>query len=1425
MKVKYIFSILEAMLMCSITGIAQEQRMVINYHNSRIQYNVEDVTEVAFYQQLSAPTAVHCTVSGDAIKVEWLAVKGATGYTVARSTDGISFSEIGKCEANSYEDATPTVGYNYYRITATGDAESSEPSNASNPVYFVPSDITATGLYMGIIGFNRTTNVREIQILSPNTINGFTTFVNSLTSDKGTLLYQSVDDAIEMLANKSLPSDLTSISIVTFTDGLDQGSVMKSSEHSTNSDFLENIKTRLNNTKINDMNIEAYAVGLRGTDVKDVNAFRKNLQYLATSEANAAEITDLSQLNAKFAEIASRLSETVERQTISLKIAANPGTRMRFTFDQIADGSDASASRLYIEATYYRRIDENQQVHHWLEEISYHGLSSSAGTAIEGAMAETQDGIVFTFADVMVDDGTKLSLDNYKRWRYITSLSYWNQDSEGGEALAPVSETTYKSGAVILVLDCSTSLGTQFSTVKSQAIEFIKMLAANTVVSDEEQWQAIGMGKYVDGFMPSFLGTVPEVDEVIVQKSTTASGLYRLIRPWKRYGSDENFVINAATASNVNAEQPTGVEIVAGKGPVTLSFVPSKVKLANGIFTFDDWCYRYTTTGSWIIPGVLTYGSQLLLPDAEYQPLTMTVNSDKAAFTLTSGQQNHLYRISWGDGSKGTVFSGSDPITHSYDKSGEYTINIYGPDVTALSAPNTGVTAISFPNISSLTSLDVSGNALTALNLSGASSLTDLNCSDNKLQTILGLEELTNLSHLNASSNQLTDLNLSYLSQLRFADISNNELSVHYFPENSQIEYLDISNNKYLSFSLLDMPKLEIFKCSGNPGDSGIFSVEYYQGVISVPQGFDGSSWMYNGAIVTPQYGINGSYVTMQSLASEVTLTLSSEAGTVRSIVNWGDGEQEAKEISSEVKLTHTYKTDAEHSIVISGNITSLECYNNELTTINLNHNSRLEHLDCSYNKLDLLDLTSLKSLIWLCASNNNLTSLDLSNNLSLAYLYISNNKISSLELNVLPNLGVMVAENNLLTEIDLEANSNIYSIYVEGNPGKEDKLTDASINSFRIYTPFQVSELSNIEHEDQAWLHAGRTVIPIFGPRATSVSIDNKLVNIPIGGNATLKAEVFPATTYPNLVTWSSGNSTIATVDKNGKVVAIKPGKTIINASSEDSKITDYCTVIVYTPVSNVIFNNSTVKMKVGERRMNQPTITPENADFKQLSWKSGDSNIVTVSEDGTLTAISAGKTSIVASTTDGSNISRSFDVYVSDAYSGFINGYQYVDLGLPSGTKWAIDDLNSEFAWGEAKTKSSFTVSNSSTTNVRVDDYSGNPSYDPARAIMGATWRTPTKAEMEELVTKCTWVYEWKVGEKYGAYGTGGFTVTGPNGRSIFIATSSGSSIVYFWTSTPVSDNLNLAYCLQAGGRNNIHAIDTSYRYFGLRVLPVSN
>ena len=178
-------------------------------------------------------------------------------------------------------------------------------------------------------------------------------------------------------------------------------------------------------------------------------------------------------------------------------------------------------------------------------------------------------------------------------------------------------------------------------------------------------------------------------------------------------------------------------------------------------------------------------------------------------------------------------------------------------------------------------------------------------------------------------------------------------------------------------------------------------------------------------------------------------------------------------------------------------------------------------------------------------------------------------------------------------------------------------------------------------------------------------------------------------------------------------------------------------------------------------------------------------------------------------------------------------------IDLGLPSGTKWACcnvgtskpEDYGGYYAWGETETKSTYSWSTykhcdgSSNTCHNLGSSIAGTQYDVAHVKWGGSWVMPSKDQIEELDDNCT--YTWTT---FNGVNGGKFT-SKKNGASIFLPAAGGSwddypystgSYGYYWSSAQGPSRSSRAYLLyfRSGGAD----CDHSGRDYGHTVRPVS-
>ncbi len=143
----------------------------------------------------------------------------------------------------------------------------------------------------------------------------------------------------------------------------------------------------------------------------------------------------------------------------------------------------------------------------------------------------------------------------------------------------------------------------------------------------------------------------------------------------------------------------------------------------------------------------------------------------------------------------------------------------------------------------------------------------------------------------------------------------------------------------------------------------------------------------------------------------------------------------------------------------------------------------------------------------------------------------------------------------------------------------------------------------------------------------------------IAIGDTETLTVTYTPADANTGkALTWKSDNTAVATVDANGVVKGIAAGTANITATSTTNPaITATCAVTVQAvAVTGVSLNKTSINLQVGGSETLTTTVIPANATNKEIIWNTSDGSIATIN-NGKVTAVAAGQTTITATTVDG--------------------------------------------------------------------------------------------------------------------------------------------------------------------------------------------
>lgn len=155
-----------------------------------------------------------------------------------------------------------------------------------------------------------------------------------------------------------------------------------------------------------------------------------------------------------------------------------------------------------------------------------------------------------------------------------------------------------------------------------------------------------------------------------------------------------------------------------------------------------------------------------------------------------------------------------------------------------------------------------------------------------------------------------------------------------------------------------------------------------------------------------------------------------------------------------------------------------------------------------------------------------------------------------------------------------------------------------------------------------------------------SSVSLNETTLNMETGDRYTLLATVLPSDASDKSVNWSSSNESVATVNSKGKIAAVSAGQAIITVTTTDGGLTASCTVNVtqkIVPATGITLNYRELKLSVGGSESLVATVLPTNATNKEVIWLSTNEAVVTVDENGLVTAVGVGDAIIIVKTVDG--------------------------------------------------------------------------------------------------------------------------------------------------------------------------------------------
>ena len=372
------------------------------------------------------------------------------------------------------EDLMRYTGYTNQKGAAVSSEQITQYQSSPEHIVlrFAPVAKSQEGMYVGMMGFNSNLYPYSFDILTSSNLYAHQNFVSNLTMANGTILYHAVYTSLGNIVNAPVPEKLENVSIVTFTDGLDIGSWRMNSNYPSEALYLAAVNKQIHRTYIDGIKLDAYSIGVKGSDVTDAARFESDLHQLASDSANVFSVSNMEEVNARFREIAAKIYNTKVNYSMTIKLPApDPGSIIRFTFDNV---TDANNSIYYIEGTYDYDFNANMGI---LKDVVYYGVQCSDGTTWKSVPEGIFD--IFTIHNIASNLGERLYTSSMRQWSYIPSTNNWQINSEFDPSSNSSTTEERTSALVMLVLDCSSSLSSDFSQMQSAANNFLSILAGS----------------------------------------------------------------------------------------------------------------------------------------------------------------------------------------------------------------------------------------------------------------------------------------------------------------------------------------------------------------------------------------------------------------------------------------------------------------------------------------------------------------------------------------------------------------------------------------------------------------------------------------------------------------------------------------------------------------------------------------------------------------------------------------------------------------------------------------------------------------------------------------------------------------------------------------------------------------------------------
>ena len=254
------------------------------------------------------------------------------------------------------------------------------------------------------------------------------------------------------------------------------------------------------------------------------------------------------------------------------------------------------------------------------------------------------------------------------------------------------------------------------------------------------------------------------------------------------------------------------------------------------------------------------------------------------------------------------------------------------------------------------------------------------------------------------------------------------------------------------------------------------------------------------------------------------------------------------------------------------------------------------------------------------------------------------------------------------------------------------------------------------------------KIVLTVYVPkvRVKSMKLNASSKNLDVDKTFRLKPTFRPEKGTIKVISYKSSNPEVAYVSVGGNVRGVKPGKAVITATTLDGKKVAKCTFKINPiKVKGVTVIPETQELIKGQQFTVSAKIAPSNATNQSVSWKSTNTNVISITQAGLATAVGVGEAEIIATAKDGSGKSGKCKVTV-----------------LPEGGKVLIKSIE------VIPSQKSLTAGESTTLEAKVTLDDGTVVGDADKDKYPLSWISdrPDVATVEPETGKVTAVAEGK-------------------------------------------------------------------------------